>query len=63
MRAWLGTAAGVEGFIGFAVGRAVFWDAVADHRSGTLTRTETVALIAARLREWVQTFERARLSG
>lgn len=63
MRAWLSVAAAVEGFIGFAVGRTVFWDAVAGHRAGTLTRTQAVALVAARLREWVQTFERVRLSG
>jgi myo-inositol catabolism protein IolC len=30
VREWLATAAGVAGFIGFAVGRTVFWDPVAD---------------------------------
>ncbi|MEO8526129.1 MAG: DUF2090 domain-containing protein [Caldimonas sp.] len=60
MHDWLGIAAGVEGFVGFAVGRAVFWDAVAGHRARTLTRTAAVAQIAARLREWVEAFERAR---
>jgi myo-inositol catabolism protein IolC len=63
MRAWLGVAAEVDGFVGFAVGRTVFWDAVAGHRAGTLSRTAAVALIATRLREWVQTFEQGRLSG
>jgi myo-inositol catabolism protein IolC len=62
MHTWLGIAAGVDGFIGFAVGRAVFWDAVAAHRAGTLTRTAAVAQIATRLREWADTFERARPS-
>ena len=60
MHAWLGTAAGVEGFIGFAVGRTVFWDAVAGHRARTLSRAAAVAQIAMRLREWIDTFERAR---
>ena len=34
VREWLTTAAGVPGFIGFAVGRTVFWDPVADWRAG-----------------------------
>jgi hypothetical protein len=28
---WLETAASVPGFIGFAIGRTTFWDAVADY--------------------------------
>ena len=60
VRHWLATAAGVEGFIGFAVGRTTFWDAVAGWHANTLTRAEAVAQIARRLREWVDTFERAR---
>ena len=30
VREWLGTAAAVPGFIGFAVGRTVFWDPLVD---------------------------------
>lgn len=60
MHSWLGIAAGVEGFVGFVVGRTVFWDAVAGYRARALTRTAAVAQIAGRLREWVDTFERAR---
>ena len=60
VRHWLATAAGVEGFIGFAVGRTTFWDAVVGWHANTLTRAEAVAQIARRLREWVDTFERAR---
>ena len=62
VRHWLATAAGVDGFIGFAVGRTTFWDAVVGWQAQTLTRTEAVALIAGRLREWVDTFESARLA-
>lgn len=60
VRDWLATAAGVEGFIGFAVGRTTFWDAVVGWHAHTLTRADAVAQIARRLREWVDTFERAR---
>ena len=60
VRHWLATAAGVDGFIGFAVGRTTFWDAVVGWQLQTLTRVEAVARIAGRLREWVDTFERAR---
>ena len=62
VRHWLATAASVKGFIGFAVGRTTFWDAVAGYRAGTLTRVDAIAQIAARLRVWIDIFERARLS-
>ena len=60
VRHWLATAAGAPGFIGFAVGRTTFWDAVVGWQAQTLTRAEAVAHIAGRLREWVDTFESAR---
>lgn len=62
VRAWLTVAAGVPGFIGFAVGRTSFWDAVAGYRAQTLTRAEATSRIAVRLREWVDVFEAGRLS-
>ena len=62
VRQWLTLAAKVDGFIGFAVGRTTFWDAVAAYRAQTVTRAEAVAQIARRLREWVDIFEHARLS-
>jgi len=55
---WLTTAAGVDGFIGFAVGRTSFWDAVAGWHAHRLTRAQATSQIAARLREWVDIFER-----
>jgi len=57
---WLSTAASVPGFIGFAVGRTSFWDAVADFEAGRATRADAAQRIAARFREWVDIFERAR---
>lgn len=60
VRHWLATAAGVPGFIGFAVGRTTFWEAVVGWQAQTLTRAEAVAHIAGRLRGWVDTFESGR---
>ena len=62
VRGWLTVAAGVPGFIGFAVGRTSFWDAVSGYRAQTLTRAEAAAQIAGRLREWVNIFESGRLA-
>jgi myo-inositol catabolism protein IolC len=60
VRQWLSTAAGVDGFIGFAVGRTSFWDALVGLRDGTLGRQQAIEAIAARYREWVDLFEAPR---
>ena len=60
VREWLATAAAVPGYIGFAVGRTTFWDALTDWRAGRSTREEAVAAIARRYREWVDIFQNAR---
>ncbi|MDI1238142.1 MAG: DUF2090 domain-containing protein [Polaromonas sp.] len=62
VRHWLTTAAGVPGFIGFAVGRTTFWDAVVGWQALTGTRSDAVQQVAARLLDWVGTFEAARLA-
>jgi 5-dehydro-2-deoxygluconokinase len=62
VREWLATAATVPGFIGFAVGRTTFWDALTDWRAGRASREAAVNAIAQRYREWVDIFERARSS-
>ena len=62
VRSWLTVAAGVSGFIGFAVGRTSFWDAVSGYCAQTLTRAEAATQIAGRLRDWVDVFEAGRAS-
>ena len=57
---WLETAASVPGFIGFAIGRTTFWDAVAAYVARQVTRQEAAGLIARRYREWATVFEQAR---
>ncbi len=60
VREWLTVAAGVQGFIGFAVGRTVFWDPLINFRANKITRESAVAEIARRYRELVGIFENAR---
>jgi myo-inositol catabolism protein IolC len=57
---WLEVAASVAGFIGFAVGRTTFWDAVAAYQAGATTRREAAEQIARRYAEWAEIFERAQ---
>ncbi|WP_087724489.1 2-deoxy-5-keto-D-gluconate 6-phosphate aldolase domain-containing protein [Pandoraea sp. PE-S2T-3] len=62
VRGWLTNAASVPGFIGFAVGRTSFWNAVAAYRAQNVTRVVAAKQIAGRLCEWVDVFERERLA-
>lgn len=54
---WLAVAAQVPGFVGFAVGRTVFWDPLVAWRAGKATREQAVAEIAGRYRKFVGLFE------
>ena len=60
VREWLTTAAGVKGFIGFAVGRTDFWEPLVNFRANRTTRQAAVEEIARRYREFVGIFEKAR---
>lgn len=44
---WLRQAAGVPGYIGFAIGRTLWWDAIKEYLAGSLNRAGAVARIAA----------------
>ena len=61
VREWLITAAGVPGFIGFAVGRTDFWEPLVSWRTKKITRDAAAAEIARRYREFVDIFENARV--
>ena len=43
---WLAIGAKIPGIIGFAVGRTIFWQPLAEYRAGQNTREETVKTIA-----------------
>jgi len=62
VREWLRTAAGVKGFIGFAVGRTDFWDPLVNFLANKTSRDAAVAEIARRYREFVEIFEHSRPS-
>jgi 5-dehydro-2-deoxygluconokinase len=59
---WLTTAAGVPGFIGFAVGRTTFWDPLVAWKDQHMSREAAVTEIARRYRQWIEVFEKARAS-
>jgi myo-inositol catabolism protein IolC len=57
---WLTVAAGVQGFIGFAVGRSSFLEPILALRDKSMTDSQAAAEIARRFEGWVKTFEEAR---
>lgn len=57
---WLATAAPVAGFDGFAVGRTIWWDAIAAELAGSADHERTVATIAGRYLHFVSTYLAAR---
>jgi len=57
---WLQTAAPVEGFIGFAVGRSTFLEPIFQLRNGKLSAMAASSEISRRYRKWVEVFEQAR---
>ncbi len=54
---WLKTASGVSGFIGFAIGRTTWWDAIAAWRAGTVSRAVAITQVGRRFQEWADVFE------
>jgi myo-inositol catabolism protein IolC len=56
VESWLATAAPVSGFVGFAVGRTTFWDALVGWRDGRTSREAAVADVARRYTRWCNLF-------
>jgi myo-inositol catabolism protein IolC len=59
---WLRNAAGVAGFIGFAVGRTSFWQPLVSLRDGTIEREQAVEQIAQRYIKWVSIFQESAVN-
>ncbi len=49
---WLTVGAKIQGIIGFAVGRTIFWQPLSDHRTGKISRSEAVENIASNYAEF-----------
>jgi 5-dehydro-2-deoxygluconokinase len=60
VREWLTTAASVKGFIGFAVGRTVFWAPLVNLRGKIIPREAAVAEIRCRYWDFAGIFEESR---
>lgn len=54
---WLEEAAPVEGFIGFAIGRSIWWDALKGYLDGSLERADAAATIADNYMHFVTVYE------
>ena len=57
---WLAIGAQTPGFIGFAVGRTVFWQPLVEYKDGSISRAEAVSRIARTYQRMYQVFGDAR---
>ncbi len=53
---WLRIAAPVEGFLGFAIGRSIWWDVLEDRLAGSIDEAEARKRIAANYTGFVRTY-------
>jgi myo-inositol catabolism protein IolC len=56
---WLRTAAGVPGYVGFAIGRTLWWDAVTGYLDGSHSRGEAASRIATSYRRAIDVYQGA----
>jgi 5-dehydro-2-deoxygluconokinase len=56
---WLGQAAPVDGFVGFAIGRSIWWDALKGFLAGDLERADAAEQIADNYLRFIDVYERA----
>jgi len=54
---WLEVASPVEGFIGFAIGRSIWWDALKGYLDKSLSREQAAAQIADNYLHFVRVYE------
>ena len=57
---WLEVAAPVADFVGFAIGRSIWWDALSDHLAGTIDDAEAQKRVAAAYLRYANDFVAAR---
>jgi myo-inositol catabolism protein IolC len=56
---WLRESAPVEGFIGFAIGRSIWWDALEQHLKGAIAREDAVKRIGQNYLRFVGVYDEA----
>ncbi len=56
---WLGAAAPVDGFVGFAIGRSIWWDPLKSYVDGKIDRAAGAQKIAENYLRFVKVYERA----
>jgi myo-inositol catabolism protein IolC len=56
---WLQAGAKVPGYIGFAIGRSIFWDGVKGYVDGTLDRAAAARMIADQYKRFIDVYEQA----
>jgi len=59
---WLKVAAPVDGYVGLAIGRTIWSDALSEHLAGRLERDAAIAQIAANYRQMIDTYAAAAVS-
>ena len=57
---WLRQAAPVDGFVGFAIGRSIWWDPLEGYLAGTLDRAAATEGVAERYLRFVKVYDDAR---
>jgi len=56
---WLRAGAGVPGYVGFAIGRTIWWDDVNSFREGSLGHDDAARGIGERFRRYIEVYEAA----
>jgi myo-inositol catabolism protein IolC len=59
---WLAQAAPVDGFVGFAIGRSIWWDPLKAYVDGKIDRATGARKIAENYLRFVAVYERAKTS-
>ncbi len=61
VKKWLVAGAGVEGIIGFAVGRTIFWQSLVDYKDGKIDKNTATQQIGERYKKFYDIFIKAKI--
>jgi myo-inositol catabolism protein IolC len=59
---WLREAAPVDGFVGFAIGRSIWWDALRGFLDGSIAREDAASLIADNYLRFIKVYEQQEVA-